>query len=347
MQRPSYLLFFGLAAVGIGLVAVLVTATSLRAPYGTVPIEEPVATPTPKHATLVAVGDIMLGRNVEKWMLQEGDDYPFRAITPFFQEHDLVLANLEGPIPKQHRPTPSGSTTFSFRKEAVLALAASGIDIVSLANNHTYDQGRDNVSHTRSVLIDAGIIPFGDQRSSDMMHIVSTTIHGRHIIFAGYNDVYGILDLPGAVRAIQNTRAMNTSSFIIAYIHWGDEYTLVGNKRQQHIAHQIVDAGVDVVIGHHPHVVQHIEEYDGKLIFYSLGNFIFDQYFSKDTQEGLGVTLTWTDTGVTYTLHPIDIVKSQPVLMAEPKRTPWLDALAKRSDPTLLDEIKKGTVSLP
>lgn len=100
-----------------------------------------------------------------------------------------------------------------------------------------------------------------------------------------------------------------------------------------------------MIIGHHPHVVQEIEEYNGKYIFYSLGNFIFDQYFSKDTQEGLLVQVTLEDEKLSYTLLPVKSVRSQPMLMEGEEKQAFLDALAKRSSKTILQHVATGKLN--
>jgi len=129
-------------------------------------------------------------------------------------------------------------------------------------------------------------------------------------------------------------------------VHWGEEYKLINSLAQQGLAHKIIESGADLIIGHHPHVVQNIEKYQGKLIFYSLGNFIFDQYFSPDTQQGLAVGLEIYPDRLVCRLFPLQINLSQPVLMERNKANEFLIQLAKRSDDKLVDEIKGGIIKI-
>jgi poly-gamma-glutamate synthesis protein (capsule biosynthesis protein) len=130
-------------------------------------------------------------------------------------------------------------------------------------------------------------------------------------------------------------------------IHWGEEYRDVSNKRQQTLGRALIDAGADVIIGHHPHVVEEIELYRGKPIFYSLGNFIFDQYFSKETQEGLAVKISVGDKKAAYELIPVDLHKSQPKRMSSDAEEKWLEELSLRSAKELRSDIIQGGFSLP
>jgi len=141
-------------------------------------------------------------------------------------------------------------------------------------------------------------------------------------------------------------KSSNPDNFLIVSMHWGEEYKLINSPAQQSLAHRIIEAGADLIIGHHPHVVQNIEKYQEKLIFYSLGNFIFDQYFSTETQEGLAVGLEIHPDKLVCRLFPLQINLSQPVLMQQNKASKFLIQLAKRSDNRLEDEIKSGIIKV-
>ena len=126
--------------------------------------------------------------------------------------------------------------------------------------------------------------------------------------------------------------------------HWGAEYQDVSSIVQKKLAHLVIDAGADLVIGHHPHVVQEIEEYGAGMIFYSLGNFIFDQDFSLETQQGLIVKLEVVSDKLIYQLFPVQIDASQPRLMNDEEKDKFLKNLSKRSDNKLEIEIKNGRI---
>ncbi len=112
--------------------------------------------------------------------------------------------------------------------------------------------------------------------------------------------------------------------FLVAMVHGGDEYQLTSNKAQKAFYRGLIDDGVKLVIAHHPHVVQEAEKYKGSMIFYSLGNFIFDQYFSKETQEGLTIKATFAHGAVSYELIPVKSIRSQPMLMTEKEKELFL-----------------------
>lgn len=297
-------------------------------------------------ATLLTVGDIMLGRNVEALMRKQGNDYPFEAIYQFFRGIDVVFANLEGSIPERHVPTPSGSTRFSFISLTPQILRKHGLRLVSLANNHALDHGAIGFAHTKEVLADARIDVVGHPTDVSEVAIVTKEIRGQEVTWIGFNGFYHGFDESESIELV-TTQAADADRFVIITIHWGDEYQLRANRKQRELAHAFIDAGADLVIGHHPHVVQNVEVYKDRAIFYSLGNFIFDQYFSRETQEGLAVGIEVQDKKVIYRLSPIDIVRSQPQLMSQERAGEWLAALADRSDEALAESIKAGMLEVP
>lgn len=295
---------------------------------------------------IFAVGDIMLGRNVEGWMDKRGLDYPFAKIKPSFAGADMVVGNLEGPVRKIHRRTPTGSTTFNFKPEVASAIKSAGFTALSLANNHTLDYGKASFAETQEHLRQAGLEFFGHPRETEDTFVLRKNIHGRKFVFIGLQDVFASLDTKKAIALVKSVAAEPDTTIVIS-IHWGDEYKLTANKRQKTLAHDFIDAGADVIIGHHPHVVQNIEIYKDRPIFYSLGNFIFDQYFSEATQEGLMVGLEFKDDKLSVRLYPVDIVKSQPVTKEDSRAQDWLTALAKRSDEALSEAIREGIMTIP
>ena len=128
--------------------------------------------------------------------------------------------------------------------------------------------------------------------------------------------------------------------------HWGQEYKPKSLKEEQDLAHKMIDTGVDMVIGGHPHVTQEIEIYNDHLIFYSLGNFIFDQYFSKETQEGLAVGLEIYPGKKIFNLYPTKNIGSQARLMEGDEKQVFLDNLAEKSSYALQDFIKQGKIEI-
>ena len=129
-------------------------------------------------------------------------------------------------------------------------------------------------------------------------------------------------------------------------VHWGQEYQIKSSVFQQKLARKIIDSGADLIIGHHPHVVQEIEIYNNKLIFYSLGNFVFDQYFSEQTQQGLAVRLEINENKLVFQLFPIQSKLSQPFLMEQNQAEKFLEKLSERLSEDLVEEIKRGVIEI-
>lgn len=281
--------------------------------------------------TLLFVGDIMLGRNVERLMESKGHEYPFSAIQDFLKSYSTVVANLEGPIPNKHVPTPLQGMQFSFPSYVPSLLAQNNITYVSLGNNHGYDHGAQAFFQTISALATQGIRSAGNPYSISEEYVLRTTINDKAFVFLSFNATHPTFDYVKAVALAKTEHEKNDKAIIVALVHWGDEYILTSNVRQREFAHSLIDAGVDALIGHHPHVVEEIEEYNGAPIFYSLGNFIFDQYFSTDVEEGLAVELTFQKEKITYKLYPLEGGHSQPRLMQSPSREAFLTTLSERS----------------
>ena len=137
------------------------------------------------------------------------------------------------------------------------------------------------------------------------------------------------------------------SDMQIVYIHWGDEYEPVHNLEQEQLAKRLIDLGADAIIGHHPHVIQDIGLYKGAPIFYSLGNFIFDQYFSDEVQVGLAVELKIVNNSISYHLIPFDSTNTpgSPRVMSVDKKIQLFQTLAEKSSPEISQSIaENGTI---
>jgi poly-gamma-glutamate capsule biosynthesis protein CapA/YwtB (metallophosphatase superfamily) len=215
--------------------------------------------------------------------------------------------------------------------------------LLSLANNHTFDLGKEGFSETKEFLLKANIDFVGHPVSCDEDFLTEK----EGIIFLAFNKTFSFnCSDEEIVKIVKKVRESNQGKFLIILLHWGQEYQLKSSISQQNLAHKLIDEGADLIIGSHPHVVQEIEEYKGKLIFYSLGNFIFDQYFPKETQEGLVVSLEIYPQKLIYRLFSIQSYLSQPFLMKKEKANEFLENLAKRSSPQLFEKIKTGIIEI-
>jgi poly-gamma-glutamate synthesis protein (capsule biosynthesis protein) len=241
--------------------------------------------------TLIFGGDVMLGRSVNTRILKYADFlWPFRKISGVLSTADLSFVNLEAPFRSGCPPTDQGMI-FCADPRSVAGLISSGVDIVSLANNHIGNQGQEGLTETIDILSKAGVAFVG--RESPAVRVIK----GIKLSFLGFNDIPqffpGISTSSRENIITQVSGARKDADIVIASFHWGDEYRF-RSSRQEELAHLAIDSGADVVIGHHPHWVQEIETYKGKPIYYSLGNLVFDQMWSEETKGGILVRLTFS-----------------------------------------------------
>ena len=254
----------------------------------------PAPTPAPPTLTLVAVGDILMHQDVKKAAAQDPDGFQdlWRDVVPLFKGADLAFANLETPVaPTSGRP----GVPFQFNAPEALpaALRASGFTVLSTANNHAFDQGQKGVRETVARLKAAGLVAIGsgdDQAQAEALQVLER--QGIKVAFLGFTDLFNMdlnrkatepwvraLDLEPAVQAVRAARSQ--ADMVVVSIHWGNEYQHTPTKRQRDIARALVDAGCDVILGSHPHVLQPVEllEAGGRkaVVAYSLGNFISNQ----------------------------------------------------------------------
>src|SRR3990167_2618387 len=270
------------------------------------------STPTPMNTILIFTGDIMLGRSVEIKLNKYGaGDYffPFARISEWLNSADLTFANLEGPV--SDRGIKVGSIySFRFNPLVTKALKKAGFDVVSLANNHIWDYGPQAFLDTLDNLKTGGIDYVGAGKNFTEAHGgLTKEINGTRITFLAYTpllakslnataDHFGInvLDLDQMDLDIKSAKAC--IDLVVVSFHFGEEYKPKHNQFQETVAYRAVDAGADLIIGHHPHVAEDLEQYQGKWIAYSLGNFIFDQYFSPETMQWLALAVTVSKEGV-------------------------------------------------
>jgi poly-gamma-glutamate synthesis protein (capsule biosynthesis protein) len=291
---------------------------------------------------IIMVGDIMMNRGVKYFIDKNGSVlYPFEKFKDFSKDKDIVFGNLEGPIVTNYQISPQEEYRFAFAPDTVDALSFANFNLVSLANNHTLNMGREGFEETKEFLKEENIGFFGDSVYCDP----ADGWYTDDLIFLGFNKTFPFnCEDKEIARIIEDVSAGNPDKLLLVSFHWGNEYQETSSVLQQGLAHLAVDAGADLVIGQHPHVVQEIEEYRGKLIFYSLGNFLFDQFFSRETSQGLVVDAVLSrDYGI-YKLFPFDLSRAQPTMMQGEDRTDFLDELAIRSDEAIASQIKEGTV---
>ncbi len=254
--------------------------------------------------TIFAVGDIMLDRGVEYMIRNKGENdfrFPFLKIADELKSADIVFGNLETVI--SDKGIKVGSI-YSFRAEleAIQGLKFAGFNILSLANNHMLDYTREALEDTMERLKDAKIDYVGAGfNEEEAFSLKIKEIGDTKIGFLAYTNLgpesWEATEENSGVawvneKSIENIKkdiekAKQKTDVLIVSMHSGEEYSTTITAFQEKFAKSCIDAGADLIIGHHPHIVQKIEKYKGKDIVYSLGNFIFDQGFSEDTMEGM------------------------------------------------------------
>ncbi|MFA6364911.1 MAG: CapA family protein [Candidatus Paceibacterota bacterium] len=260
-----------------------------------------------KNTTLLFTGDVMLSRSVGKKINEMNDvTFPFLLIASTTRAADMLIGNLEGPISLRGR---NQGSIYSFRAnpQTIQGLTFAGFRVMSLANNHIWDWGRDALSDSVSLLRESGILTVGAGRNEEEANApLVVEVKKNRIGLLSYTNLY-----PKSLNAEGNTPGISafneervreaiknlkqSADIAVVLIHWGDEYKTKSNNEQQRLAHAFIDAGADLVVGTHPHVSEEVEQYHNGWIAYSLGNFVFDQTFSEETRRGTMFAATVKD----------------------------------------------------
>jgi poly-gamma-glutamate synthesis protein (capsule biosynthesis protein) len=251
--------------------------------------------------SMIFVGDIMLGRGVEESVLRTsaGDfSFLFRKITSI-KDADVAFGNLEGTISDAGESV-GNLYSFRFKPESLEALKKAGFDVLSVANNHAGDWGRESFSQNIFRLRGAGILPVGGGLNKNgASRGVVIERKGVRIGFLAFSDVgpawfEAKKNAPGILLVDEQfpfliKKASRQVDVLVVSLHFGQEYQPTPTTRQKQLARSAIDNGALVVVGHHTHVVQEVEAYKDGVIAYGLGNFIFDQTFSEETMGGLAL----------------------------------------------------------
>lgn len=259
----------------------------------------------PDQATIIFVGDMMFDRSVKASVVKNygGDYQSFLSGIKAVSEADLTFGNLEGPV--SDRGNKVGSIySFRFDPSVLPALKAAGFDVLSMANNHIGDYAYPALADTVTLMMKNGILPVGGGlNKTDALLPRITKVNNLKICWFGASEFRPSWQAPTETRAGINdvtdpvfyqtiTNYKTQCDFIIASFHFGTEYLAFHNDFQEKYAKKAIDAGANLVVGHHPHVPEDVVTYKNGLIAYSLGNFIFDQYFSTSTMNGLVLKVT-------------------------------------------------------
>ncbi len=261
-----------------------------------------------KNVFLLFVGDIMFDRGVENSIVKRGEgDFSFVfQNAEFIKDADISFGNLEGSISDKGKDL-RNLYSFRFKPSIAETLSNSGFDVLSVANNHIGDWGKDAFEDTLLRLANEGIFAIGGgMNAEDASTVKIIEKNNVKIGFLGFSDVGpNWLGATGESSGILIARKDKITSLIqqaiprvdvlVVSFHFGEEYQTMSTARQKELAREAIDAGAKIVVGHHPHVVQEVENYKNGVIAYSLGNFIFDQNFSEETMQGLALEIILKD----------------------------------------------------
>ncbi|MCK9418274.1 MAG: CapA family protein [Nitrospirae bacterium] len=293
--------------------------------------------PVQDEITIAAVGDLMLGGRAEPMLNDFGPDYPFAEVMPFLSNADVAVGNLESAISTRGIAVENKKFTLRAGPIAAQALKKAGIRVVTLANNHSMDFGPLALRDTLTVLDENDILHTGagmdldDARSPAFLKV-----KGRTIAFLSYSltfplEFFASAGRPGTAPGYDDfvradiEKARSSADLVVVSFHWGAELMTAAKDYQVELGRKAIDWGADLVLGHHPHVLQELEVYQGRIIAYSLGNFVFGSE-SNNTNASILLLLTFQGKSLSRVeAVPLDVnnyrVKYRPrILRGKPAR---------------------------
>jgi len=299
----------GIIAAAVMFIGIWIAIPPKHLPQGHIPVltaDVPVAVP-PTEAKILVVGDMMFDRYIRTVAETKGPDFLFSCVDPLLQEADFVIGNLEGPI-TANASVSQGSEIgspdnfrFTFPTSTAELLFQHNIKAVSIGNNHIGNFGSEGISATRRFLTEAGVGYFGGL--VDNTSVYRTSVGGADLSLVSFNQ-FGGETVAQVARQIADEHA--SGRVVIVYAHWGEEYIEVMESIRS-IATLFAQSGADIVIGSHPHVVQSNERIGTTPVYYSLGNFIFDQYWKPSVREGLALMLHVRDGQIELEERPVTL----------------------------------------
>jgi poly-gamma-glutamate synthesis protein (capsule biosynthesis protein) len=291
-------------------------------------IESSLKLPAPLPVTRILFGgDVMLSRHVGAVARRQADPaWPMRSVAGLFSSADIAFVNLESPF-SDRGPVVENGMVFKAEPEMIESLSIAGIDVVSTANNHARDRGSHGVEFTLDLLAKAGIAAVGTGLTAEAAHqgavlarngvrfgFLAYTFDQSNGNYSDRDDRIAMLDPD---RMTEDVKSMlGRADVVTVSMHAGWEYYRRPNPWQQKFARTAIDAGASVVVGHHPHVTQTVEKYASGIVFYSLGNLVFDQFQSKETQRGAIADVRFVGSRlVGYGTIPVEIVRTVPKVL--------------------------------
>ncbi|AJE50172.1 CapA family protein [Paenibacillus polymyxa] len=305
------------------------------------------------------IGDVQFSGKVEQRLEQNGFDFPYQYLGSLFHKDDLTIANLETPVTTNGVGALNKTYVYKSSPKALTAMAAAGVDAVNLANNHILDQGTSGLLDTLKYLDEKGIAHAGAGRNAKEAYAphyferngIKIALLGATRVMpeANWNasakqpGVAGAYDSTAIVKSIREAR--NQADLVIVVAHWGKERATTLEPHQTELSHAFIDAGADLVIGGHPHVLQGMEQYKGKWIAYSTGNFIFSKSTVPATWDTAIFQATCTRNGdCKMKLTPYRTELGQPIPLKDVEASKILQKVAALS-PSNVSIGVDGTVS--
>jgi poly-gamma-glutamate capsule biosynthesis protein CapA/YwtB (metallophosphatase superfamily) len=290
-----------------------------------------------KLRTIIATGDVIPARDVNYEVLTRHDFlYPWRQTADYLKTGDLLYVNLESPL---IAACPVVRTGFKFCGDArsIAGFDYAGVNVANLANNHLTNYGPTGTNETEVLLSKHGI------GISGLGNYEIRDIRGIKFAFLGFNGVGAAVDRVEMKREIDLVRPK--ADVVVVQFHWGKEYELmpqpaagIAPDNPREIGHLAIDDGADLVIGNHPHWVEPVEIYNGKLITYAHGNFIFDQMWSQETREGVVGRYTFYGTRLVR-------VDYRPLVIDNYAQPRWLDETTGEGK-AILDRMANASAQL-
>jgi poly-gamma-glutamate synthesis protein (capsule biosynthesis protein) len=303
-----------------------------------------------KKISICFTGDVLLDRDIENTILSKGENFLFAEVQPILSQFSFRVINLECPITSIENPLEK-EIIFKANYTGLKVLKSQKITHVGLANNHINDHRFEGAKETYMNLLNNGMIPIG-WYPTDSSYCQPTKIEKENqtiLIYAAMQlDVSDeekknicLLEDFELFESIKIHQKNYPNVLIVGYLHWGIEYHQTPSEKQIKYAHKLIDAGVDIVIGHHPHVVQSIDFYKNKPIFYSLGNFIFDQH-QPNTKKGIVLGVEFSRNQALFEILPYKITKNRPEWMVLGEKDSFKKSILNHSKNILLKETLRG-----
>ncbi|MBU1670854.1 MAG: CapA family protein [Actinobacteria bacterium] len=291
--------------------------------------------------SMAVLGDVNLGGDVSPTLAANGFGYVWTGVGPYISEATLGFANLECTMSYQGSPVPGKTFTFEGDPNALPAMRDAGVDVVSQANNHARDYGAVALLDCLGYLDGFGIAHCGAGADYESAHVPAyLDAEGLRVAFLAYDDIGtagwyadagypGVCDATDTGRLIADVQAASLNAdFVVVSFHWGNEKEYTPTARQANLARLSIDCGADIVLGHHPHVVQGMEIYNGGLICYSLGNFVFNP--GSDAGHYTILTRISLDSRgfLQAESHPVHIDSCRPTIMGGEAGAAWINQVA-------------------